>query len=135
VSTCPDCGVDLVAFAVPESLREHAPDGAATAGICPRCLRVLAVEGEDADGAADDGEPRFDRVTGTFPRGEVGVAFALLLGKLPSLTLEKASVQALREDAERRGVDVALALDRLLSADIDPHFALDRRVSQLDQLL
>lgn len=126
--SCPHCEIDLVAFAVPELLRERAPDGAATAAICPRCLRVTPAE---AAGEA----PAFERVDDAFPRGEGGVAFALLLGKLPKLTLERASVADLRERAESAGVDVALTLDRLVRADVEPHFALDRRVSQLDSLL
>lgn len=130
--SCPHCEVDLVGFTVPESLREHAPDGAATAAICPRCLRVTPA---DADDAGADTEAAFGRVDDAFPRGEGGVALALLLGKLPKLTLEKASIAELRERAESAGVDVALTLDRLVGADVEPHFALDRRVSQLDSLL
>ena len=134
--TCAHCGVDLVAFAVPEPRREHAPGGASTAAICPRCLRVTAADADDAaDSEAVEAAPAFDRVDDAFPRSEGGVAVALLLGKLPNLTLERESIAALRDRSEREGVDVALTLDRLVAADLDPHFALDRRVRQLDQLL
>ncbi|QLG29342.1 hypothetical protein HUG10_18180 [Halorarum halophilum] len=132
--TCPHCEVDLVVFAVPESLREHAPDGAAAAAICPRCLRVTAADANGVNAGADT-DAAFGRVDDAFPRGEGGVAFALLLGKLPKLTLEKPSIAELRERAESAGVDVALTLDRLVGADVEPHFELDRRVSQLDSLL
>ena len=134
--SCPHCEVDLVVFTVPESLREHSPDGAATAAICPRCLRVTPADAGDVGGDdAGSGTAAFGDVDDTFPRGEGGVALALLLGKLPRLTLERASVAELREHAESVGVDVALTLDRLVRADVDAHFALDRRVSQLDSLL
>lgn len=136
--TCPHCEVDLVGFAVPESLREHAPDGAPTAAICPRCLRVTPADSPGVDGVDDAGtdtDAAFGRVDDAFPRGEGGVALALLLGKLPKLTLEKSSIAELRERAESAGVDVALTLHRLVGADVEPHFELDRRVSQLDSLL
>ncbi|WP_313691492.1 DUF6276 family protein [Halorarum halobium] len=136
--TCPDCEVPPVAFAVPETLREHAPEGASTAAICPRCLRVSPVDAEEAAadaGVISDETPDFGRIDDSFPGGEGGVAFALLLGKLPSLALEKDAIATLREHAEAAGVDVALTLDRLIGADPNPQFDLERRTSQLDSLL
>ncbi|QLG63524.1 DUF6276 family protein [Halorarum salinum] len=129
--TCPHCDVELVAFAVPEALREHAPDGAAAAAICPRCLRVTPREATGPAGT----DPEFGRVHDAFPRGEGGIAVALLLGALPKLTLKRDSIAALREAAEGAGVDVELTLDRVVGADVDPHFDLERRVGQFGSLL
>ncbi|MFC6726400.1 DUF6276 family protein, partial [Halobium palmae] len=39
---CSHCGGDLVAFAVPEDLRGHAPGGGEFAALCSGCLRVEA---------------------------------------------------------------------------------------------
>jgi len=143
--TCPHCDTAVVTFHVPEDLRSHAPEEATTASICPGCLVVGAVEGDgvadpDEDAAAaGDAAPEFDRVHGSFPDGEGGVAFALLIGTLPSIALHRESASALRERAEREGVDTALAFDRLVEAvheaDIVPEFDLERRVRQLDSLL
>jgi hypothetical protein len=131
VTDCPACSTRLVAFTVPPDLREYAPDGAAAAGLCPRCLTLAAVE---PSAAADP--PAFDRVAPSFPNGEAGVAVALLLGRLPSLAVEKPAVRALRERAETAGADVVLTLDRLVEASgVEPAFALERKVVQMEQLV
>ncbi|QZY00170.1 DUF6276 family protein [Halobaculum rubrum] len=142
--TCPRCDTVVVTFPVPEALRAHAPEEAAAASICPRCLAVDAVEGTEAadtDGSKATGgdAPEFERVHESFPGGDGGAAFALLIGTLPSIALHKASARALRDHAEREGVDTALAFDRLVEAvreaELVPDFDLDRRVRQLDSLL
>ncbi|WP_435062978.1 DUF6276 family protein [Halobaculum sp. EA56] len=131
---CPECDGDPVPFAVPADLREHAPESAATASICPNCLAVEPAPETDAAAGTD-----FARVHESFPAGDGGVAFALLVGTLPSIALRKGSARALRERAEREGVDVALAFDRLVDATheaaVVPGFDLERRVRQLDSLL
>lgn len=131
---CPHCDTEPVAFAVPSDLHEHAPDAAPVASVCPNCLAVEAAP--DAEPAA---EPAFDRITESFPDGEGGAAFALLIGTLPSIALNKPAADALRERAEREGVDTALAFDRLVEAardaEVVPAFDLDRRVRQLGSLL
>lgn len=125
---CSDCGSPTVAFALPEDLRSFAPGTGSHAALCTTCLRVHPA-------AAGEESPTFDRVVEAFPDGEGGVALALLLGKLDSLALNRADVEALVERAEREGADVHLALDRLaLSGAVEPHFDLDRRRTQLDQL-
>jgi hypothetical protein len=145
-SDCPACDTQLVTVAVPEDLREFAPDESATAGICPECLTVTATDsGSTAAGTADstaasdgtaDSNPDFGRIVDTFPDGEAGVALALLIGKLPSLAVEKDAVSALRDRAEAAGADVVLTLDRLVGATkVDPHFSLERKVVQMEQLV
>lgn len=135
--SCPECGTDSapVVFAVPSERRADAPEEAETAAVCPRCLAVRPAADFDAS-AADAGSLDFSRVHERFPRGAGGVAFALLLSCLPSLTLRKESVRRLRAAAEREGVDVELALDRLAGAPgVEPHFDLERRTAQADALL
>lgn len=128
---CPDCDGDLVAFDVPADLREHAP--ATRTALCARCLRT-----HDAEAVAGDDDPEvdFSAVGDYFPDDRAGVALALALGRLGSLALERRSVQALCDEAERAGGDVMLTLDRLAGdSAVAPHFDLDRRRSQLADLL
>jgi hypothetical protein len=120
--SCPHCDAEAVAFAVPSTLREHAP--ADPAAICTRCLRVVAAdEAGVADGATDD--PDFARVDPAFPSGEAGVALALCCGKLESFATNRASIEALVRHAEGAGADVFAFLGRLDAADAA--FDLDRR--------
>lgn len=136
---CPHCDTAVVAFVVPDDLRAHAPEPAPAASICPNCLAVEALEVDEAGAAVGDDDPDFARVHESFPAGDGGVVFSLLIGTLPSIALNKESARALRERAEREGVDVALAFDRLVeavrSAKVVPEFDLQRRVRQLDSLL
>ncbi|WP_435127493.1 DUF6276 family protein [Halobaculum sp. D14] len=143
-TTCDSCGADAVTFRVPAALREHAPEDAAVAAVCTECLDVAAAPSADADAEPDvdpdaeaDAEPSpFRRVDEAFPSGRGGVAFALLLGALPSLALRKQSVRALRDEAERAGVDVSLTLRRLAeSSSVTPAFDVDRRRRQFESLL
>jgi hypothetical protein len=126
---CPHCGVPTVDFAVPESLRPHAPAASEAAAICPVCLRVAPV----GSGAP---APDFSALDDSVPDGEAGVAMALALGLLDSLALNRRSIEALVERVERGGADPLLVLDRLdANGDVRPHFDLDRRRAQLLQLL
>lgn len=128
-----DCACDPapVAFRVPPVLYEVAPGE--TAAICPRCLAVGAADAAVAEPAD---HPAFDRVDETFPDDYGGIAVALLLGKLPSLAVEKSAIRTLRDHAERAGVDVPLTLDRLVAApDVEPAFALERKIVQMEQLV
>ena len=134
--TCSQCDGTLVRFAVPDAVREHAPEEASVAAICVDCLDVTS-----ADGAGERSElqPAFDRIDETFPAGEGGAALALLIGTLPSVTMRKESARALRAHAERRGVDTHLAFDRLIAASdagtLDPAFDLSRRVRGFESLV
>lgn len=129
--SCPVCGGDCVTFAVPSTLRPHAPDEAAAATLCTTCLRV-----SPDDGATD---APTDVVWDPLPTGEAGVATALLLGLLDSLALRRPAVTELCAYAERAGGDPFLALDRLADlaemGTIDPHVDLSRRTAQLQSLL
>ncbi|SFF82208.1 hypothetical protein SAMN04488063_0423 [Halopelagius inordinatus] len=125
--TCPDCGGDLVSFAVPDGLEPHAPDAPAAA-LCSNCLRTYPA---DAAESAD-----FGSVADYFPRGDGGAATALLLGLLDSLALNRAAIESLADRAERDGADVLLTLDRIDGdATLAPHFDVGRRRTQVGQIL
>lgn len=132
--SCPHCDGDLVAFDVPDDLREYAESDRMT--ICSRCLRTAPVEErEDAHGdepAQNAAEVEFSTVHEDFPDGPGGVAFALAVGKLDSLALNRAVIEELLAAAEHAGVDVWLAFDRLATAGaLEPHFDVERRTTQL----
>ena len=120
--SCPHCDAEAVAFAVPPSLREHAP--ADPAAICTRCLRVVAADEAGVANAVTD-DPDFARVDAAFPSGEAGIALALCCGKLESFATNRASIEALVRHAEGAGADVFAFLGRLDAADAA--FDLDRR--------
>ncbi|MWV65965.1 hypothetical protein GRS48_14225 [Halorubrum sp. JWXQ-INN 858] len=128
--SCSHCGGTLVAFVVPDALREYAP--ARESAICNRCLRTVA--GSDAAGAADPdaaGETAVDlsSVDPAFPEGEAGVALALVCGLLESYALNRPAIEALLAHAEREGADVFLFFDRLDGSTAA--FDLDRRRAAL----
>lgn len=127
---CPDCGAPTVTFEVPERFREHAPEGADAAALCPECL-TLASAGEAA------ADPRFDRVSSAFPTDEAAaVPLALAVGLLESLALNRTAIEALLAAVEERGTDPLLVLDRLhAQGGVDPEFDLERRRHQLEQLM
>jgi hypothetical protein len=126
---CPHCEQPCVDFSVPENLQEYAPEGAGAAAICPTCLRTFPA-------AADDTDREFTAVGDFFPTGDAGVALALAVGKLDSLALNRTAIEMLLVEAARAGADVLLALDRLAAAgSVQPHFDIDRRRVQIEQLL
>jgi hypothetical protein len=126
---CPHCDGDLVAFTVPDDLSEYAESDRMT--ICTVCLRTTSTdEGEENVHPADDAD--FSAVHESFPDGRAGVAFALAVGKLGSLALERAAIEDLLEEAEEAGADVWMTLDRLATAGaLEPHFDVARRTEQL----
>ncbi|ELZ09474.1 hypothetical protein C479_11670 [Halovivax asiaticus JCM 14624] len=126
---CP-CTVDPVVFTVTESLRACAPDEAAVAAICPRCLTVAAVPD------ASSPEPDFSRISVAFPDGEGAIALALALGLLDSLALNRSAIESALDAAERAGTDTLLVIDRLIDdPDVEPAIDLERRRDKLESLL
>ncbi|KKF39573.1 hypothetical protein FK85_27485 [Halorubrum saccharovorum] len=127
--SCPHCDAAVVAFVVPPAFREHAPDS--LTAICTRCLRTFPAGEADAstDGQSDDADPDFSAVDPAFPAGEAGVALALACGRLESLALNRASIAALVEQAERSGADAFAFFERLDAPDAA--FDLERRRSAL----
>ena len=127
---CPHCDADVVGFAVPAALREHAPADAAA--ICTRCLRVAPADEAGLAGDVSD-DPDLSRVDPAFTSGEAGIALALCCGKLESFAPNRESVEALIDHAERAGADVFAFLGRLDAADAA--FDLDRRRAALIDFL
>jgi len=127
--SCPACAAPVVAAAVPPEIREYAPGD--EIAICSSCLRTFPASEADAEAVAPE-DADFSTIHESFPTGEGGVAFALALGKLDSLALERAAIEELCAAAERAGVDVRLALERLATVDeLDPPFDVGRRSQQL----
>ena len=132
--TCPECGSEQVGFRVPADLREYLPEETEVAALCTYCLTLEPADGETASETADS--PDFDRISDAFPAGETGVAMALAVGLLDSLALCRDEIAALLERVERGGTDPLLVLDRLdADSTVEPHFDLDRRRTQAEQLL
>ncbi|PAU85347.1 hypothetical protein CK500_01370 [Halorubrum salipaludis] len=125
--SCPHCDAPVVAFAVPPALREHAPDS--SSAICTRCLRTFPADDVPTDEPATADAPDFTAVDPAFPTGEAGVALALACGQLESLALNRASIEALVEHAERSGADAFAFFERLDAPDAA--FDLERRRSAL----
>lgn len=127
---CQDCGAETVAFAVPESLREHVPEDAPAVAVCTRCLAREALAEAPAD------PPDFGRIHADFPEGAAGPPAALAVSLLDSLALYRGNIEALVAAAEAEGADVLLLVDRLAaSGAIDTDTDLERRRHQLEQLL
>lgn len=128
---CSACGGDTLAFSLPPDLAAHFPDDRPGATLCVRCL---AVEPHD-----DPPEtlPDFASVSEAFPRNsEHSLTVVCLLALLDSVALYRSEIDALAARAEGEGTDVLLVLDRLgRDGGIDPHFDLDKRRHQLEQLL
>lgn len=129
--SCPTCGAPVLAFSLPADLRAHFPDDRPGATLCTRCLAVAPHDGPPAD------LPDFASVSEAFPRDpERALPVVCLLGLLDSVALYRAEIDALAERAEGEGTDVLLVLDRLAhDGGVDPHFDLDKRRHQLEQLL
>jgi hypothetical protein len=144
--TCPECGSEQVAFRVPADLRAYLPEETETAALCTVCLALdpgeSATEDSTTGGSATESpdsvaeSPDFGRISDAFPDGDAGVAMALAVGLFDSLALYRSEISALLERVERAGTDPLLVLDRLeADPELDPHFDVDRRRTQAEQLL
>lgn len=127
------CDLDPIAFTIPDSLREHAPEPTDAMAICPQCLALTVVDAEPAPSASD---VDFSRINEAFPSAEIGIAMALAIGQLDSIAMNRPAIEALVGFVSDHGTDPWLVLERLARAgSVDPDFDLDRRRRQLDQLL
>lgn len=129
---CPECGAEVVSFAVPSDIRDVAP-GSESAAICPRCLTLVGAD-EARDSQPD---PDFSRIVEAFPGGEAGAVMAIAVGLLvESLALNRHTVAELLERVQDAGVDPWLVLERLAaSPTIESDADLGRARVQLEQLL
>lgn len=129
--TCPECGSEQLVVAVPSDLRECLPDKTEYVAICTHCLAFVPAESSRAMP-----DPDFGTISDAFPSGDAGVAMALAVGLLDSLALYRSEISALLERVEHGGSDPLLVLDRLAEDSVvEPHFDLDRRRTQVEQLL
>lgn len=129
--TCDGCPGTLHRFSIPPSIREWDAVSMDVATICDRCLRVAPATDPSDTGDAPAG---IDGVHAAVPGGEAGVAMALLLGWLDSLTLNRAGIEVAITHLESAGVDPLLVIERLLDDDaVSPAIDLERRLRQLQQ--
>lgn len=128
---CQQCGGSVLAFRVPDELREHLPDDREAASVCTHCLYVAPEDDAPAD------LPDFTRVSNAFPQApESAVVIAVALALLDSIALYREELDAVVAAAERRGTDPFLVLDRLAAdSGLEPHFDLERRADQLQQMV
>ncbi|WP_459193714.1 DUF6276 family protein [Halosimplex sp. J119] len=129
--TCPDCGAQTLAFAVPAEYRDHLPGEGSGAEICTRCLRLRPA----ADPPAE--RPDFGAISDAIPSNpDAALPFVLMVGLVPSLATNRSEISTLLEHVERAGTDPLLALDRLADdPEIDAAADLRTRRRQLEQLL
>ena len=129
--TCPNCGGDEVVFPVPDAVVRQVLADRFGATICAHCLRV-----SPADEAPED-YPDFSTVSEAFPDdGETSAVLAVLLALLDRLVLHREDADRVATEAERRGVDVLLFLDRVAAdQSVDPELDVERRRDQLEQLI
>ena len=128
---CPSCDSPTLSFPIPAAVRDSMPEDRPGAAICTRCLTVTPVDDPP------DEVPNFTEISDAFPTDEESVAtVGALLALVDSLALYRSEIDAVARHAESLGVDVMLVLDRLAAdSAIEPHFDIDRRRAQLEQLL
>ncbi|AKH96725.1 DUF6276 family protein [Halanaeroarchaeum sulfurireducens] len=128
---CPNCGAPTVVFTIPEAVLDAMPETRPGAALCTRCLTVTPVD------EPPDETPDWTAVHETFPTDdEAAATVGALLALVDSLALYRSEIEEIARHAESLGVDVMLVLDRLAADDgVDPHFDIDRRRAQLEQLL
>lgn len=128
---CPSCDEDLLAFPIPSALTAVVPDDRPGAAICMHCLDVLP------DDDPPDALPDFTTVSDAFPpEPDRGVVLAVVLALLDSPATYHAELETVVTHAEDRGIDVLLFLDRIRhDRTLTPHFDVQRRSTQLEQLL
>lgn len=134
---CSACGTPAVVFAVPEPYREHAPDGAAAAALCPACLTLMPVESVDEPAEIPTPDVAdFSPIIEGFPDSEAGGAMALAVGLLvESLALNRDGIADLFEAVADAGEDPWLVLERLHAAgSVQPDADLAKARRQLEQL-
>lgn len=128
---CSDCGAPALPFPLSDDDRRRLPDDWRGATVCTRCLRVERT----ADPPADD--PDFTAVSDALPANPAHARTVVcLLALLDSIALHRDRIDALTDRAEAEGTDVLLVLDRLAAdGGVAPHFDLEKRTHQLEQLL
>lgn len=128
---CPNCSSESIEFSIPEPLLDAMPERRPGAALCPHCLTVTPLDERPA------GPSDWTDVHDSFPTDPAaGATVATLLALVDSLALYRGEIETVARHAESQGVDVLLVLDRLANDPaVEPHFDIDRRRPQLEQLL
>jgi|AntDeeMinimDraft_5_1070356.scaffolds.fasta_scaffold17349_2 pyruvate/2-oxoacid:ferredoxin oxidoreductase beta subunit len=128
---CSACGEPTVVAAVPETIRQHAPDDADRIAICSTCLSIVSTDTPGTEA------PDFTSISGAFPAdAESAVGVAVLVHLLDSLVHNRESIQSLVDWLETGGTDVFLVIDRLATdPSLEPAVDLERRRTQLEQFV
>ncbi len=128
---CSACGESTVVAAVPQTVRQHAPDDADRIAICSTCLSIAPTDAYASD------TPDFSPISGAFPADcESAVGVAVLVHLLDSLVHNRDSIQSLVDWLETQGTDVFLVIDRLATdPSLEPAVDLQRRRTQLAQFV
>jgi len=125
---CERCEIERGTVSVPADLSAYASKPAIS--YCPRCLAVEPIDAVDADG------PSMTAIHPRFPDGTNGIGLLLVLGKLESLALNRQEIETLCGYLESNGLDLFLTVERLIEdPDIDPQIDLERRRTQLEEIL
>jgi hypothetical protein len=125
---CPDCGAATVSFPVPPAAEGLLPDDRPGVAVCTRCLAARPSDDPDTDDPS--------AVSDAFPAGTDGALLGCLLALVDDPATYREELRALVGEAELRGIDVFLFLDRLADDPaLDPVFDVRRRRGQLEQLV
>jgi hypothetical protein len=129
--SCPDCGGERRQIAVPEDLREYAPEGGPGVVVCTTCLRAWS-----PTDAPDEPAGEASDVSDSLPSDErAAVALVLATSLLSSVARNEAALAALFDVVERAGADPRLALERLADdPDRSPAVDVRRRLRQFEGL-
>lgn len=127
---CPNCGSEMLPFAVPPQLAEYLPEQPRHVAACTTCLTVVPTDEEPVV------PPEFSRVSTHLPEDPAAaVPLLVAIGLLDHLALYREEITELLQQVERAGTDPMLVLERLdADPSIEPGFDLDRRIDQLLQL-
>ncbi|ERG89065.1 MAG: hypothetical protein J07HX5_01217 [halophilic archaeon J07HX5] len=135
---CRRCAAATIAIDAGE-YAETVPAETTRLVLCTHCLALESAPTDGADTpttAGADHEPAVAQVSEQFPTGEAAVPFALLVGLLENLALNRAAITDLLAAVEHAGVDPLARLEQLThDPEIEPAIDLEGRARQLEQLL
>lgn len=134
---CGRCEATTIAIDAGE-YAETVPAETTQLTLCTHCLTVEPAPTDRADSPTSSGAdrgPAVGQVSEQFPAGEAAVPFALLVGLLENLALNRAAITDLLVAVERAGVDPLARLERLThDPELEPAIDLEGRTRQLEQL-
>lgn len=128
--TCAACSATTIPIDVPERFRERLPGDPPAVAVCTQCLTMAPTE------EADD-ENGVRKLSDALPEDPAAaIPLVLAVGLSESFAIHRATIEELLAAVEAAGTDPLLAFDRLAAdPDLDPAVDLERRRSQIAQLL